>query len=317
MLSIVYYTDMNTKASTITAVVIGLLVIGLMAAYLISRSEVDTGVNGPNATTTDNGDDQDPDTDNTDDSDDVVFETDMVKVFSPAPNSAISSPLRVRGEARGNWYFEASFPVRILDASGRQLAVGVAQAQGEWMTTDFVPFDITIPFVNPGSGTGTLVLEKDNPSGLPEHAAEVRIPIRFSSSASNEQVIKLFFYDEARDRDASGNVLCSSKGLVSVNRTIPSTQTPLTVAVRELLEGPTAAERSQHGLDTEFPLSGVTLTSASIANGVATLTFSDPQNRTGGGSCRIGVLLAQIEATAKQFASVNSIRIQPSTAFQP
>jgi hypothetical protein len=31
----------------------------------------------------------------------------------------------------------------------------------------------------PAGATGTLLLEKANASGLPEHAAELRVPVRF------------------------------------------------------------------------------------------------------------------------------------------
>lgn len=110
----------------------------------------------------------------------VVRDTgDRIRVSEPAPNAAVRSPLTVRGEARGTWYFEASFPVTLLDASGRILAQAPAQAEGEWMTENYVPFRVTLTFQTPPPGSGTLLLEKDNPSGLPEHAAELRIPLRF------------------------------------------------------------------------------------------------------------------------------------------
>ena len=69
--------------------------------------------------------------------------------------------------------------MRLLDANGAELAVIPAQAKDEWMTTDFVPFEVTLVFQPPSTDTGTLILEKDNPSGLPEHADEFRIPVRF------------------------------------------------------------------------------------------------------------------------------------------
>ena len=47
------------------------------------------------------------------------------------------------------------------------------------MTTDFVPFSVTLTFVKPATATGTLVLQKDNPSGLPEHDASVEMPVQF------------------------------------------------------------------------------------------------------------------------------------------
>jgi glucose/arabinose dehydrogenase len=104
---------------------------------------------------------------------------DLIRISSPRPNQIISSPLLIEGEARGYWFFEASFPVRLYNANGEELAVIPIQAQNEWMTTDFVPFRAMLEFGKPGTETGTLVLEKDNPSGLPEHADELRVPVRF------------------------------------------------------------------------------------------------------------------------------------------
>lgn len=102
-----------------------------------------------------------------------------VRLEEPDPNEIVTSPLTVKGEVRGTWYFEASFPVEIVDEDGKVLAVAPAQAQGEWMTEDWVPFVVALNF-NPGTATkGEIVLKKDNPSGLPENDDEVRLPIRF------------------------------------------------------------------------------------------------------------------------------------------
>ncbi len=105
---------------------------------------------------------------------------DKIKVTTPLPNAVVSSPLLIKGEARGTWYFEASFPVKILDANGTELGIVPAQAQGEWMTTEFVPFETSLTFKKPTTKTGTLVLQKDNPSGLPEYDDSVSIPVTFS-----------------------------------------------------------------------------------------------------------------------------------------
>jgi len=103
-----------------------------------------------------------------------------VRVFTPSINAAIASPLTVIGEVTGGgWFFEASFPVKILDGDGTVIGQSPAKAQGDWMATTSVPFSATIIFTKPKSATGTLLLEKDNPSGLPQNAAELRIPVRF------------------------------------------------------------------------------------------------------------------------------------------
>lgn len=112
---------------------------------------------------------------------------DLIVIDTPMPGASITSPLRVSGEARGTWYFEATFPVILVDWDGRIIAEGYAEAQpdpatGEvnWMTEEFVPFVATITFTKPPYGErGTLILRKDNPSGLPEHDAALEIPIRF------------------------------------------------------------------------------------------------------------------------------------------
>lgn len=122
---------------------------------------------------------------------DVTVETedksDLIKVQTPLVESLVSSPLNISGEARGNWFFEASFPVVLVDWDGVVVAEGVAEAQGEWMTESFVPFVASLEFINPyNSGDpdfmkkGTLILRKDNPSGLPENDDALEIPIKFA-----------------------------------------------------------------------------------------------------------------------------------------
>ena len=100
----------------------------------------------------------------------------LVRLTTPRPNAEIITPLIVTGEARGNWYFEASFPVEVQDANGNVVGQGLATAEGEWMTTEFVPFSAPVTIEN-YSGPATLVLIKDNPSGLPEHDDSVSFPI--------------------------------------------------------------------------------------------------------------------------------------------
>jgi hypothetical protein len=107
--------------------------------------------------------------------------SDLIRVQAPQPGALVRSPLRVTGEARGTWFFEASFPVTLLDANGAAIVQTHAQAKGEWMTEAFVPFESELSFAPPATETGTLVLAKDNPSGLPEHADELRVPVRFAS----------------------------------------------------------------------------------------------------------------------------------------
>ncbi len=103
----------------------------------------------------------------------------MIHVGVPSAFQTIASPLTVSGEARGSWYFEASFPVQVLDMNGNVLASTPAQAQGDWMTDNFVPFTATLSFTGVSGQNGTVVFKKDNPSGLPQNEGSVSIPIKF------------------------------------------------------------------------------------------------------------------------------------------
>ena len=129
---------------------------------------IDTGQNSPNAIETNK----------------CVFPeatTDpRIRVTYPMPNQIITSPLEITGEAQGMWYFEASAPVMLTDWDGKIIAQKYIEAQGDWMTENFVPFKGTLEFEKPAYGErGTLILQKDNPSGLPEHDTAIEIPIRF------------------------------------------------------------------------------------------------------------------------------------------
>ncbi len=111
--------------------------------------------------------------------------SDLIVLDEPLAGGSVTSPLVISGRARGSWFFEASFPISIVDWDGRIIAEHYATAEGEWMTTDFVPFTATIEFESP-AGTesfmnrGSLILKKDNPSGLPEHDDALEIPIYFA-----------------------------------------------------------------------------------------------------------------------------------------
>lgn len=110
----------------------------------------------------------------------------VICVSFPKNGQEVGSPLVIKGQARGYWFFEASFPVVLTDWDGKIIAEHYATAKENWMTEDFVPFEATLVFENPYKPgdpdfmkNGYLILQKDNPSGLPENDAAVEIPVRF------------------------------------------------------------------------------------------------------------------------------------------
>jgi len=102
---------------------------------------------------------------------------DLIKVELPFPGAVTGKSFSVIGEARGTWFFEASFPIQLFDKDGELLATAIAQAQEDWMTEDFVPFKADIIAPESYIGEATLVLKKDNPSGLPNKDASMSFKI--------------------------------------------------------------------------------------------------------------------------------------------
>ncbi len=119
--------------------------------------------------------------------DHIESKANLIKVASPAAMSVVKSPLKLAGEARGNWYFEASAPVTLVNWDGLIIAEGIITADGEWMTTEFVPFTGELTFTSPYKAgdpdfmkRGAIIFQKDNPSGLPENDDALEIPIWFA-----------------------------------------------------------------------------------------------------------------------------------------
>ncbi len=107
---------------------------------------------------------------------------DTIVVDTPKQGASVTSPLTITGKARGTFYFEASFPIKLKDANGKVLAQGTAKAQGNWATQNFVPFTAKLAFAQPAPGSkGTLVLMNDNPSGDPTKQKELDIPVIFGA----------------------------------------------------------------------------------------------------------------------------------------
>ncbi|MBP9732682.1 MAG: PQQ-dependent sugar dehydrogenase [Candidatus Magasanikbacteria bacterium] len=111
-----------------------------------------------------------------------VEEPDLITVdiIEPYIYDTSTPSIIFTGKARGTMYFEASFPVVVTDDIGTIVAQGIAQAQSDWMTTEYVPFSVTVSFVDsPTTPTGKISFIRDNPSGLPENDYTYSVPVTF------------------------------------------------------------------------------------------------------------------------------------------
>lgn len=105
---------------------------------------------------------------------------DLIILTKPVTGEYISSPVTIEGKARGNWFFEASFPVVIVNWDGLIIGQGIAKAQSDWMTADYVPFSAEVEFTKQTvKNNGWIILRKDNPSGLPQNDDAFEVPIFF------------------------------------------------------------------------------------------------------------------------------------------
>lgn len=102
---------------------------------------------------------------------------DLIVVDLPMPGAVVGKKFSIMGKARGTWYFEASFPITVLDANGLVLTQGVGTAQEDWMTEEFVPFVFEAEIPETYIGAATIVIKNDNPSGEPERDRSMSFPI--------------------------------------------------------------------------------------------------------------------------------------------
>lgn len=116
----------------------------------------------------------------------IAEKSDLIVLESPQPLEYLSSPIIFEGQARGYWYFEASFPLVLTDWNGLIIAEGFATADDDWMTEEFVPFTANLNFESPYQAgdpdfmrRGTLILQKNNPSDKRELDDALELPVYF------------------------------------------------------------------------------------------------------------------------------------------
>lgn len=224
---------------------------------------------------------------------------DEVLVVMPQANQTIKSPLIVEGQARGNWFFEASFPIELIDDQGKILGQSYVQAQSDWMTGNFVPFKGEINYQLAATTTGKLVLKNDNPSGLPQYDKKIEMPVLISPSEI--MAVKAFFNNNNLDKE----ITCAK--VFAVERQAPKTSAVARAALEQLLAGPSEQDLAQ-GFYTSLN-SGVKIQELTIVNGVAKVDFDETMEKGMGGSCRVGAIRAQITQTLKQFSTVKDVII--------
>jgi hypothetical protein len=176
---------MNNSNNRVLYSVIGLvilLVVGALGVYAYQQRGTDK-VNDLDSSNVDTETTDKNENKDTDELTNTSFKSEkgvVITLSSPTRGATVSSPLKVEGNAPGNWSHEGQFTVRILDNQSKVLAGSEAKVDGDWMTENPVAFTSELTFEAPKDGTrGLLVLEKANPSGLQENADSLTVPVQF------------------------------------------------------------------------------------------------------------------------------------------
>ncbi|HCC22823.1 TPA: hypothetical protein DF272_01440 [Candidatus Falkowbacteria bacterium] len=239
----------------------------------------------------------------------------LIRVVSPKVGDTVSNPIQYSGEARGQFYFEGSFPVRLETPSGKIIAQSFATAQGEWMTENFVPFtgQLTFNYADIEDGRLNLVFEKDNAGDLPLTANDRKVIAIYIQDAPDRVSFNVYFLNDDLDNNPN-----SCAEVFPIVRSVPFTQAVARAALETLIEGPDGLE-SESGYTSVVPTA--TINSLAINNGTLTVDFRGNSNDWSGGSCRVTAMRQQILRTASQFPTVNNVVIsvngEVDTIFQP
>jgi germination protein M len=147
---------------------------------------------------------------------------------------------------------------------------------------------LAVPLLAAGCGGGAHSL-----GPAPEQKAEAPI---VQSSARPAKLLRLQVW------------LVHGQELISRPRSHRKTLRVATAAVKELLAGPTADERTGSGITTAIP-SGTRLIGITIENGIATIDLTS-QFQSGAGSHSMQLRLGQIVYTLTQFPTVSKVQFE-------
>lgn len=118
--------------------------------------------------------------------------SDIPAISSPSANMKVVSPLKITGTVPTGWMFEGVFPIKLVDSNKKLIVQGQAKEKvpGSWQSGNPVEFTATLTFKT-SSASGFLVLQNDNPSGLPANSKVFEEPVIFSGSVACTQEAKV------------------------------------------------------------------------------------------------------------------------------
>ncbi len=212
----------------------------------------------------------------------------------------------VKGSVTGDWFFEGTFPVRVLNQQGEIVETLSAEALEEWTTEEAVPFSFKIDMDLEEESIVVLKFEKSNPSDLEESNDSAEITVTLKPLESEKEIetmkVKVFFSSSKLNPDL---IDCSL--VFPVQREIDKTVAVGRAALTELFKGTTEQEEDA-GYFTNIN-DEVVIQSLTIKDGIARVDLNSKLEEGVGGSCKTSAIRAQISETLKQFSTVDSVAI--------
>ncbi|MBN2847519.1 MAG: GerMN domain-containing protein [Coriobacteriia bacterium] len=98
----------------------------------------------------------------------------------------------------------------------------------------------------------------------------------------------------------------AGENALGIERTVPYTKAVATAALRELIAGPTAAEKTTWPAISSAIPEGTELLGVTVANGVAKVDFSS-EYASGGGTFSVTARIAQVVYTLSEFPTVDAV----------
>lgn len=102
-----------------------------------------------------------------------------VIITSPELEGQITSPVIIEGQAPGNWFFEANLPISLKTITGETLAETGYATSEDWMTEQMIDFSAELSFETSEDNFGYVVIQTDNPSGIPRNMTSFYWPVVF------------------------------------------------------------------------------------------------------------------------------------------
>lgn len=219
-------------------------------------------------------------------------------LLTPQPDATLTGPLIIKGYVPKNWTFEGQFRLQLLDNRRNIILADRVPVEWDAKNQKEILYFVSSYNYRTTASSGFLVLQNDNPSGLPENSKRIEIPVKFAAPLPGTAY--LFLYSPAEDQKLSENPACQTVLPEAVS--IGLSKTPLKDTLNLL------AKR----MHPDFYVK-----SLNLKNGLLTIEFPEINGFTTGGSCAQGINTTEVLKTAQQYSEVKEVKIIPATIFQP